>query len=64
MPTARAETLEKKTMQFREGDWDFLTDYYQPKGVTTSRLIRELISKHVDTLRALEAATPLPKMEP
>lgn len=59
MSTARnAERLEKKTMLLREGDWDFLTDYYQPKGVTTSLLIRELVSSHVDKLRAAQAPAP------
>lgn len=48
----QSEKLEKKTMQFREGDWEFLTDTYQPRGLTTSKLIRELVAEHVDKLRA------------
>lgn len=65
MSTGRnAERHEKKTMLFREGDWDFLTDYYQPRGLTTSRLIRELIAGHVDQLRAAQLPFPKLKMEP
>lgn len=59
-----SEKLEKKTMQFRKGDWDFLTDTYQPRGLTTSRLIRDLISDHVDKLRAAQSKLPDLKMEP
>lgn len=59
-----SEKLEKKTMQFRKGDWDMLTDTYQPRGLTTSKLIRELVAEHVDKLRAAEAAAPSLNLEP
>lgn len=59
-----SEKLEKKTMQFREGDWEFLTDTYQPKGVTTSKLIRSLVADHVDKLRSAQSNPPSLRMEP
>lgn len=57
MPT---EELEKKTLNFRAGDWDFLTDTYQPKGLATSEVVRKLVSAHVERLQS--RMTPAPEI--
>ena len=44
--------LEKQTMNYRRGDWDFLNSILAPRGIATSEFIRELVSKKVDALRA------------
>jgi hypothetical protein len=48
----RSDELEKKTLNLRRGDWEFLTETYQPKGVNTSTLVRKVISNLVDRIRA------------
>lgn len=55
-----SEEHEKKTLNLRKGDWSFLTDTYQPKGVSTSELVRTLVSKHVDKLRAASPSVSIP----
>lgn len=61
MPTER---LKKHTLQLREGDWDELTDYFQPRGVSTSIVIRRLVSNYVNKLRAAAESVPTPTEEP
>jgi len=46
-------------MNFREGDWDYLTQVFQPKGVPTSNIVRKLVSDFVDRIRARETPIPL-----
>lgn len=43
--------IQKKTLNFREGDWDLLTAHYAPRGYATSVVIRTLVSQHVDKIR-------------
>lgn len=46
------ENLEKKTLYFREGDWDFLESIMRPNGIATSVAIRSIISTFVDKRRS------------
>ncbi len=48
------EKLVKQTLNLREGDWDYLTEVFRPKGTTTSEVVRQLVSNLVDKLRAAE----------
>jgi len=43
--------LRKKTLNFRDGDWDYLEEKYQAKGLSVSVVIRAIISRHVDALK-------------
>lgn len=45
------EELEKKTLFFRRGDWEFLESIMRPNGIATSVAIRTLISNYVDQKR-------------
>ena len=47
--------LKKKTLNFREGDWEELDKHYKPRGLQVSTIIRYLVSSHVDKLRLGEA---------
>lgn len=40
--------LEKKTLNFRAGDWDFLESLYHSRGIPPSIAIRTIISNFVD----------------
>ena len=42
---------ERHHVHLNEGDWDFLTQTYGPKGLTNSAVIALLVSKHVRFLR-------------
>lgn len=46
--------LQKKTLHFREGDWDYLTQVFRPNGVATSVAVRRIVSNYVDALRTDE----------
>lgn len=48
--------LQKHTLNLREGDFDYLESTYRDSGTPTSHVIRVLVSKHVDTLRARESS--------
>jgi len=52
--------LQKHTLNLRQGDWAYLESVYKPNGVDTSIVIRTIVSKQVDKLKALETA---PKLE-
>jgi len=55
-----AKTKNKKhTLYLRDGDFDFIRDIYEPKGVPASHVIKAIVSKFVDNIRA--TAQPLPK---
>lgn len=46
--------LQKHTLNLRRGDIDYLDSVYRSRGVPVSMIIRDLISGHVDKLRANE----------
>lgn len=48
------DDLEKKTLFFRRGDWDYLESLFRPNGVATSLAIRSIISQFVDERRSRE----------
>jgi len=48
---AQNENLEKKTLYFREGDWNYLESIMRPNGIATSVAIRSIVSKFVDERR-------------
>lgn len=48
------EHLEKKTLNFRRGDWDFIESICRPRGIATSTAIRTIISQFVDARRPEE----------
>lgn len=50
------ESLERKTLHFRQGDWDFLESVFRPNGIATSVAIRTIISRWVDARRQPDAA--------
>ena len=49
------DNLEKKTLNIRRGDWDFLESICRPNGIATSVAVRTIISKFVDQKRAAVA---------
>jgi len=49
------EHLEKKTLHFRAGDWDFIESVGRPNGIATSLIIRQVISQWVDSRREPDA---------
>lgn len=49
--------LEKKTLHLRTGDWEYLDGLVAPSTLTTSLLIRKLVSNYVDAQQAKE--TPI-----
>jgi len=57
MPTN--DDLEKKTLFFRRGDWDFLESIMRPNGIPTSAAIRAIVSRFVDERRAQTTQTKL-----
>ena len=57
------EPLEKKTLNFREGDFEYLDRVYQPRGTPVSVLVRRLVSLHVDGLRSNDAKLPKELLE-
>jgi len=48
--------LTKHTLNLRQGDFDYLESVYRESGTPTSHIIRTLVARHVDGLRAKEAA--------
>jgi hypothetical protein len=55
--------FEKKTLNLRPGDWEYLESIYKPNGIATSLVIRTLISQHVDAARAKETKLEMPSVE-
>ena len=51
-----SEELQKHTLHLRRGDFDYIGDVYAEKGVPASVVIRTIVSKFVDNIRA--ASTP------
>jgi hypothetical protein len=54
------DDLEKKTLNLRRGDWDFLESIFRPNGIPTSLAVRSIISNYVDQHRT---ETKLPDLE-
>lgn len=42
------EDIQKHTLNLRAGDWDFLESVYRARGISTSQVIRMLVSNFVD----------------
>jgi len=57
------EKLKKHTMNFRQSDWDYLTSVYRNRGVSTSFVIRRIVSDYVNRLREKEADRTVPDIE-
>jgi len=51
--------LQKHTLHLRLGDWSYLESVYKLNGIATSVIVRTLVSKHVDELRAKEKVPEL-----
>ncbi len=47
-----SNNLQKKTLNLRNGDWDYLEMMYQGQGIGPSIVIRTLIAKFVDQAKA------------
>lgn len=43
--------LEKKTLNLRRGDWDFIESICRPRGIPTSVGVRTIISNYVEANR-------------
>lgn len=54
MPAKAPEPLQKKTLNLRAGDWDFLDSIYHDKDIKTSGVIRTAVSTLVDNIKAQE----------
>lgn len=48
------EPLQKKTLNLREGDWDYIESCYKQRGVDTSVVVRTIVSDFVDRMRKRE----------
>lgn len=46
--------LKKHTLHLREGDWDYLESLGAPAGVSTSQIVRTLVSRFVDEQKEKE----------
>lgn len=46
--------LEKKTLNLRAGDWDYIESMSKPQGLPTSEVVRLLVSNYVDGKRRAE----------
>lgn len=57
------EDKTKHTLFLRAGDMDFLCDLMRPKGVSGSSVIRTVISRYVDQLRARDKPLEELKLE-
>jgi hypothetical protein len=49
-----ATSLQKHTLNLREGDFEYLQQVFGPNGLSASVAIRHIVSRHVDHLRAQE----------
>lgn len=49
-----SDQLQKHTLNLRAGDFDFLSAFYEPRGIKGSQALRYIISREVDRLRASE----------
>lgn len=51
--------LQKHTLNFRSGDFAYLESVYKVHGLSTSVVIRTLVSAHVDEMKAKEEVPKL-----
>lgn len=49
--------IQKKTLNLRAGDWDYIESIYGAKGIPTSHIVRKIVSRFVDNLRSQETPT-------
>lgn len=54
--------LKKHTLHLREGDFEFLADYFASTTQSPSGVIRQVVSVYVDKLQEKQAASA-PKIE-
>lgn len=52
--------LQKVTLNLRTGDWDYLADIFASQGYPTSVVVRNIIAKYVDAIRAQDKTPELP----
>lgn len=43
--------LQKHTLHLRAGDWDYVESIAKPNGLSTSLIVRTLVSNYVDQKR-------------
>lgn len=53
------DDLEKKTLNLRRGDWDFIESICRPRGIPTSVGVRTILSNYVDAHRTETAVSDL-----
>lgn len=51
--------IEKKTLNLRRGDWDYIESIAHPQGLPTSEVVRLIVSNYVDKKRATESPRDL-----
>ena len=51
-----SDALKLHSIKLRDGDFDFLSDYYAARGLKASIVIRRLVRAHVDKLMAEQSA--------
>lgn len=54
--------LQKHTINLREGDMEYLMDFYASSNIPASQVVRLLVSDHVDKLKKNEPKLPLVEM--
>lgn len=47
--------IQKHTLNLRSGDWDYIESMYKPNGISTSVVVRTMISNFVDKKRDQES---------
>lgn len=56
--------LKKHTLHLRDGDWDYIESIFKPNGISTSTVVRTLVSNYVDRKKHEEqAGTGRPRVE-
>ena len=53
------DALQKHTLNLRAGDWDYLDSVFASQGISTSTVIRRLVSQTVDHLRTHESSADI-----
>lgn len=48
--------LQKHTLNLRAGDWEELDRHYTKRGIPTSSVIRQVISRFVDAIRSADTS--------
>lgn len=55
--------FQKHTLHLRRGDFDYIDSVFRGKNVSASHVIRSLVSKFVDSIRADTSETDLLKLQ-